>query len=142
MCDALDSLGGSVRFARVVVSLAVTAILVVGVVDAAASLAFAEPPADASLHGTVLVRSGVPLTQVSVTVEGSGGGQAATTNERGQYTMNGLTPGRYRVTFSAPGFDSYQVDVSLPAGANQEIDAVLFVSPVQAEPAPTVEGPN
>jgi hypothetical protein len=120
----------------------VTAILVVGVVDAAASLAFAEPPADASLHGTVLVRSGVPLTQVSVTVEGSGGGQAATTNERGQYTMNGLTPGRYRVTFSAPGFDSYQVDVSLPAGANQEIDAVLFVSPVQAEPAPTVEGPN
>ncbi len=99
-----------------------------------AGLALAQ--SGASLHGAVILPTGTPLPQVSVTVEGSGGGQAATTNQAGQYTIEGLKPGDYKITIAAPGFDTFEVHVSLEAGANREVDAVLILKPVTPEPAP------
>ena len=91
----------------------------------------------ASLHGTVILPSGTPLPQASVTVEGAKGGQAATTNQSGQYTMAGLTPGTYSVKVAAPGYDEFSVQVTLSSGVDQEIDAVLMAKPVQPEPVAT-----
>ena len=91
------------------------------------------------LHGTVIVPSGVPVQQATVTVEGSGGGQAATTNTDGQYSMSGLKPGNYSVKIDAPGFNDFEVSVDISDGATAEIDAVMTAAPpkpVQASPAP------
>lgn len=93
-----------------------------------------------SLHGTVIVPTGAPVRGASITVEGAAGGQAATTNESGQYRMNGLSSGNYRVTITAPGFDSFEVQVSLTAGIDKEIDAVLMAAP-PVQSAPAAEAP-
>jgi Carboxypeptidase regulatory-like domain len=96
----------------------------------------------ASLHGTVIVPTGSPVVQASITVEGTSGGQAATTNLQGQYKINGLNPGVYTVKITSPGYDSFAVQVSLAAGDSREIDAVLTTAPAPAEPAAAATGPT
>jgi hypothetical protein len=95
----------------------------------------------ASLHGIVIVASGAPVPLANVTVEGPGGGQAATTSGRGEYSISGLKPGGYRVTISAPGYSAYQVQASVTAGGPTEIDAVLTEVAKAPEPAPATESP-
>jgi hypothetical protein len=92
-----------------------------------------------SLHGTVIVPTGAPVSHAMITLEGTAGGQAATTNESGQYTLSGLAVGNYRVRVSASGYDSFEVEVSVAAGADREVDAVLTATPKQTEPAPASE---
>ena len=123
--------GGDVllRFRRLVL---ISIILILS----ASSLVVAQE--GASLHGTVIVPSGAPVAQVTITVEGTGGGQAATTNGSGHYTINGLNPGTYSVKVTAPGYELFEVTVSLVDSGSQEIDAVLTAlppEPAQAEPA-------
>ena len=92
----------------------------------------------AGLHGVVIVPSGAPVPQATVTVNGASGAQAATTDERGVYKLAGLAAGDYQVHISAPGFQPFEVNISLSAGANQEADAVLREVPKAAEPPPMV----
>ena len=94
----------------------------------------------ASMHGTVIALAGSPVPQALVTIEGASGGQAATTNIRGQYAVHGLNPGKYKVTITASGYDNFAVEVSLMAGLDQEIDAVLMV-PKALPPPPAAEAP-
>jgi len=89
-----------------------------------------------SLHGTVIVISGAPLPQAMVTVEGTGGGQAASTDMNGHYTMRGLTPGDYAVKVAATGFEPFEVKITVGAGADVEADAVLTAER-KPEPPPT-----
>lgn len=112
----------------------VLAILVSGLTGLARAQA-----GSASLHGSVIIPTGAPIPHATITVEGAAGGQAATTNELGQYSMSGLNPGDYRVTVTAPGFGVFEVQISLPGGTNKEIDAVLMSPPALAEPAPAAE---
>lgn len=95
----------------------------------------------ASLRGTVIVPSGSPVVQAAITVEGPAGGQAATTNLQGQYKIVGLNPGAYTLKITALGFDSFEVQVSLSAGDDREIDAVLMAAPAPVEPAATSNEP-
>ncbi len=95
----------------------------------------------ASLHGTVVVASGAPVAQATITVEGTAGGQAATTNATGQFSMSGLNPGNYTVTVEGAGYEKFEVTVSLSGGGNKEIDAVLMPTPpvpAPVEPAAPV----
>jgi hypothetical protein len=95
----------------------------------------------ASLHGTVINVSGAIVPHAMVVVEGKAGGQTATTNDRGQYSINGLAAGDYTVTITAPGFSPYEVRVLLISGNGQEIDGVLM-TPKAPEPVPaTAETP-
>ena len=82
-----------------------------------------------SVHGAVILPSGAPIPQATITVEGTGGGQAATTSDAGQYTINGLKTGTYTLKISAAGFTAYEVNLSLGGGDNKEIDAVLVPAP-------------
>jgi hypothetical protein len=100
-----------------------------------ACLSSALSQGGASLHGSVILPNGAPVPQAVVTVEGTGGGQAATTNESGQYTIKGLTPGDYSIKISASGYELFEVSVSVSDGANKEIDAVLTAAP-PPPPAP------
>jgi len=92
-----------------------------------------------SLHGRVIVFSGAPVAQATVTVEGTAGGQAATTDASGQYSMNGLAPGDYQIKIAAPGFDLFEVKIAVTAGADTEADAVLTAIPEPALQAPAAE---
>jgi len=96
---------------------------------------------DASLHGTVIFMSGVPVAQATITVEGTGGGQAATTNASGRYSMSKITPGSYTVEITYPGYETFVVKVSLSDGADAEVDAVLTAEPTPP-PAPTEAAPQ
>ena len=95
----------------------------------------------ASLHGTVILPTGVPVAGATVTVEGKSGGQAATSNQAGQYTIENLPAGEYTVTVSRPGLLAFEVKVSIERGASQEVDAVLTEAPRAPEPMPAAENP-
>jgi len=95
----------------------------------------------ASVHGTVIVGSGAPVANATVTLEGTAGAQAATTNADGKYSLAGLGAGDCQIRISAPGFDPFVVQASITAGANREIDAVLTPTPPALAPAPAPEAP-
>ena len=92
--------------------------------------------AGASLHGTVIQLSGAPVAQANITVEGPGGGQAATTNEVGRYNIKGLKPGTYKFQVSSPGYDLFEVTVTVGDDEDKESDAVLSLTPPAPAPAP------
>ncbi len=105
------------------------------------SLSLISAQEGASLHGTVIVPSGSPVQQAIVTVEGTGGGQTATTNEAGHYNMNGLNRGNYTVRITAAGYQEFVVSMVLGNGDSKEIDAVLMSAPPAPEaPASTPSG--
>jgi Carboxypeptidase regulatory-like domain len=95
----------------------------------------------ATLHGSVILASGAAVAQATVTVEGSAGGQAASTNGSGRYSMSGLNPGSYSVIVTAPGYEKFEVTVNLTEGSDKEIDAVLMALPPEPTPGTPVE-PN
>ena len=108
--------------------------LVVALISAFNISALAQ--AGGSLHGTVIRLSGEPVVQASISVEGAGGGQAATTDQAGHYSIKGLTPGTYSVTVSAPGFEQFAVKVTVRASEDPEADAVLNLTPQAPQAAP------
>jgi hypothetical protein len=131
-CDSFS--GRDLTIVRFRQFLFVGAILIAGLSSVLSRLALAQA-GEGSLHGTVIVSSGAPIPGASVTVEGSAGGQAATTNGKGEYNISGLNPGTYQVKITAPGFDSFQVQITVKAGTRSEADAVLMAAPKPVEPA-------
>jgi hypothetical protein len=89
-----------------------------------------------TVHGTVILPSGAPVSQALVSINGPGAAQSATTNGSGEYNFTGLDAGEYRVSISAPGFERFEVRVTLSRGGSGEADAVLVESPKVAEPPP------
>jgi hypothetical protein len=53
-----------------------------------------------AIGGRVSDAAGEPMQGVSVTAEGGGGGESATTDDKGQFGIGGLRPGKYRVKAS------------------------------------------
>jgi hypothetical protein len=90
----------------------------------------------ASLHGIVVIASGSPIPGASIAVEGKGGAQGATTDINGEFNVSGLNPGTYSVKITAPGFDAFEVEVSVSGNLVQEVDAVLRFTPKPVETAP------
>ncbi len=93
-----------------------------------------------SIHGTVILPTGAPLSSARVVVQGVAG--EATTNERGQYTLTGLAPGVHSIRITASGFDPFEEQISVAAGADTEVDAVLTASPRPVEPVTAPEAPS
>ncbi|MBY0090740.1 carboxypeptidase regulatory-like domain-containing protein [Priestia aryabhattai] len=64
-------------------------------------------PSPGSLTGTVINEAEQPIVGAIVQVFDITNGLVSTiiTNNLGQFTISGLTPGNYRVVFSAPGFE-------------------------------------
>ena len=91
----------------------------------------------ATLHGTVIVPSGLAVPDASVTVSGPGGSKTATTNQAGQYLIEGLGAGNYAIKIKAAGFEAFDVSLAVTASDNREVDAVLTMLP-PPPPAPAV----
>jgi hypothetical protein len=93
----------------------------------------------AAIHGTVILPTGAPVPQARVVVSGAAG--EASTNERGEYKLTGLAPGGHSVQITAPGFNLFEMQITLAPGADAEADAVLTAAPKLAEPAPSTTPP-
>ncbi|MGC2270491.1 MAG: carboxypeptidase regulatory-like domain-containing protein [Candidatus Sulfotelmatobacter sp.] len=91
---------------------------------------------NASLHGMVIVPSGAPVAGAYITVQGKAGAQAATADINGEYNVSGLDAGVYHVKITAPGFNPFEVQVSVRGSLVQEVDAVLLPMPEPAKSSP------
>ena len=95
----------------------------------AAAAAGASAADSLRLAGTVRDDAALPLPGVTVQVEGApDGARFATTDGTGAYAVANLAPGRYHVTFRAPGFATALRNAELAAGTEAPVDAVLRVA--------------
>src|SRR5262249_25484384 len=59
--------------------------------------------------------------------------QIAATDSQGQFTISGLLPGKYTVTVSYVGFETYSGEITVNAGEVAKLDPVLRVGKVSEE---------
>ncbi len=114
------------KFIRTILLLGAAAVLT-------ATPAFSQ--ATGSLTGSVTDALGAILVGASITVESSAGvKKTAVTNARGEYSVTGLTPGKYTVKAIAPKFALYEnTDVTVSAGEKTDLIVVLTVSGVEEQ---------
>ena len=98
-------------------------------------------PADGSLHGIVIVVSGSPVSGATISLEGKGVAQAATTDVNGEFHIASLPAGSYKVKISATGFADFDVQVDVSGTVVTEVDAVLTPLPKPVETTPAVAAP-
>lgn len=96
------------------------------------------PSPTGNLFGQVSDEQARSLSGVTVTLNGPGAAQVASTDARGDFRFLNLSPGAYSITLERPGFETVHRDVAIALGRN----AVLSVSmPVAgATEAVTVSG--
>ncbi|HTK27148.1 MAG TPA: carboxypeptidase regulatory-like domain-containing protein, partial [Pyrinomonadaceae bacterium] len=93
--------------------------------------AFAQQPG--SLGGTVVDSLGAVVVGATVTaVADDGTSKTTTTNNRGEFAITGLKPGKYIVNVIAANFAPFQQpDVEITAGKRNELTASLTVAAVE-----------
>ncbi len=109
----------------------IKSILLTGVLAAlAASSAFAQ--ATGSIGGSITDSLGAILVGATITVVSPDGKQKTTvTNSRGEYSVTGLTAGKYTVKAIAPKFALYEnTEVVIAIGERSDLIVVLTVSGV------------
>lgn len=98
----------------------------------------------ATLFGVVQDPSGaaVPGAKVSVTNEGTNATLAVESDQRGDFTITFLPPGRYRLAVEATGFRSYaQSGLTLEAGRQSQLTVSLEVGNLSEKIDVTGEAP-
>src|SRR5262245_16358150 len=89
----------------------------------------AAPAQDArgAVAGTVRDSNGafIPVAAISVEAIGLGMKRTATTNSQGEFRVESLPPGDYRLTASARGFTQSVSEVAIPVGSTPSVPVVL-----------------
>jgi hypothetical protein len=108
----------------------------------AQNLSVTPPKGKAALYGNVADQSGAVIPNGTATATGSAGPVTVVSNARGQYVLDGLAPGQYKISVSAQGFEPFASDVTLSANQALEIDVTL--QPLSAKTEVNVEagGPS
>ena len=101
-------------------------VLLLALIPATAVMAQTTP---GSLHGTVADPSGAVIPQAVVTATSSSGQKSsATTDNVGNYHIQGLAPGRYTISADAKGFAvSEPQTATLAAGRAMKLDIALAI---------------
>ena len=89
-----------------------------------------------SLFGFVYDPNGAVITGATVILTNSETGESfySSTSGDGQYRIEGITPGTYRLTINSKGFDSGEVpNLVVRAGDNNRIDQTLSIAPIEGE---------
>ncbi len=97
----------------------------------------------ATLTGTVTDPTGAVVTGATVTVSNASGfKQAATSNDKGIYTVKDLPPGTYDLAVAAPAFKTFQTSsITLAAGDVLPMDASLEAAGAKTEVNVEAGGP-
>ena len=83
---------------------------------------------DGEISGTVTDATGLVLPGVTVEArDAAGSGQVAVSDGAGQFTLGGLAPGTYEVTFTLPGFNAPPQIVDVGAGAAAPLDVRMEI---------------
>ena len=103
------------------------------VVCLGASAAFAQGQQYGTVSGRASSADGLPLPGVSVTVssEALQGTRTAITDINGVYSLPGLTPGQYVVTFKLDSMTTIERRAIVSLGALAVVDQQLKLAPVQ-----------
>jgi hypothetical protein len=82
-----------------------------------------------SISGTVQDSSGAAVVGATVTAQSVATGEEHTTESGniGQYTLQGLLPGTYRLRTARPGFKTFEATVVVTVGGNATVNASLEV---------------
>ena len=105
----------------------ITAITAIILFFVSASLSFGQT-AHGSLHGQVTDPSGALVTKATVSVMTSDGQTlTADTNSKGEYQLQGLTPGSYTLTAVADGFSTFQQQVTITGSENHLLNVPLEI---------------
>jgi hypothetical protein len=93
-----------------------------------------------ALRGEVQDASGARVAGARVAVEAAGSSftRAATTDDRGEFRIEGLRPGSYRVTVTAKGFGQATADVAVAVSVVRDIAVTL--RPESARETVNVQG--
>ena len=93
-----------------------------------------------SLRGTVQDASGARIASAAIVLQSADSSlrREATSEDRGEFRLDDLLPGAYRVMVSAPGFAPAQADVSIAVSSMREITVTL--KPVAATETVNVQG--
>jgi hypothetical protein len=80
-----------------------------------------------SLRGTVQDATGarIPAARIDIRAADSSLRREATSEDRGEFRLDDLLPGAYRMTVSAAGFQSAQADVSIVVSVVREVTVTL-----------------
>lgn len=138
------------RIARTII----TSLLLVGCLFCLASRSYSQGTHLGTIRGTVVDQKGeaVPNASVQVTDLGTDISQSLVSNGEGDYEAPGLKSGNYRVTVTAPGFKTTEINAVLSgsdvvrADARLEVGEASAVVSVSAEAgliqteAPTISG--
>jgi hypothetical protein len=76
-----------------------------------------------------------PIPNATVVLTGKDGEKTITANDKGEYSFAGIATGDYKLKASAPGFESFETDVSLIGSTSLEIDPPLVPMPAARTPA-------
>lgn len=112
-----------------------------------ASLLLAPVPAfaqDATLSGNVVdgTKAALPGATITATMTDTGRASTTITDERGEYRLRGLAPGRYRVQAELSGFSTVIIpDIELLVGQNRSLPFTLQVASLSETLTVTGEAP-
>jgi len=86
-----------------------------------------------SLRGTVQDASGARVSSARIVAQLSGSSlqREATSEDRGEFRLDDLMPGNYRITISAAGFAPAHADVVVSVATVRDISVTMRVSVVQ-----------
>src|ERR1035441_8271949 len=103
--------------------------LAVFVATSAAPIAFAQSNISGDIVGTIMDASGASLPGATITVTSVEKGQpkTATSGSFGEYRVPLLAPGKYKMSVTAPGFETTTVDTSISAGVVTQMNLNLTV---------------
>jgi hypothetical protein len=120
---------------KVVVFLGLLSLLVGCVIPARGQAPDTAQGKKGSLIGTALDPSGAVVPGAVVTsLDSAGQKQTATTDEKGEYRIDGLDPGVYKVVAVAPGFQDLTVEnVTVKAGEPLRVDLKLVPASAATE---------
>jgi tetratricopeptide (TPR) repeat protein len=101
-----------------------------------AASASAQPKGNARINGKILDDQGKPAQAVLVRAVKVGDSQAmeAKTNDKGEWTMTGLTAGGWNFEFLKDGFDSQRMTVQVTENRNPPIDMKLTKAAPAVDP--------
>ncbi len=113
-----------------------TSILALTTVAAFATALQAQNPRG-SLRGTVQDATGARIASAKIVVQAmdSSMQREASTEDRGEFRLDDLVPGKYRITASAAGFAPAEADVSIAVSSVREVTVTLKA----AAPSETVK---